>query len=163
MALLPCAWGQPAGLGQGWLPEFDHAAGQLLGLAEAIPANQYSWRPAAGVRSVSEVFMHVAIGNYWLLDHAGAKIPEDTPPITANLETKTTQKADVILWLKRSFSAVREGYRGTDRSKAVKFFGKPSTSEQVFLRILVHNHEHMGQAIAYTRTIGVVPPWSKKE
>jgi uncharacterized damage-inducible protein DinB len=39
--------------------------------------------------------------------------------------------------------------------------GGETTVDGVMLRILVHNHEHMGQSIAYARTIGVVPPWSQ--
>lgn len=153
---------QPAGLGQGWLPEFDHAASQIQALAEAIPAEKYSWRPSPGVRSVSEVLMHVALGNYYLLDQAGAKIPDDTPPIAPDLEKKTEKKEEVIRWLQRSFDAVRRGYATTDRTRKRQFFGKPSTAEHVFLRMLVHNHEHMGQVIAYARTIGLVPPWTEK-
>ena len=58
---------------------------QMVALADAIPAGKYSWRPAPGVRTVSEVFM----------------------------------------------------------------------------RVIVHANEHMGQMIAYARTMGVAPPWSK--
>ena len=39
---------------------------------------------------------------------------------------------------------------------------KDVTAGDVFLRILVHNHEHMGQAIAYARMKGIVPPWSAR-
>ena len=61
----------PARAGQGWLGEFEHASRQLLQLAEAIPAEKFAWRPAPGVRSISELYMHVAIGNYLLLGLAG--------------------------------------------------------------------------------------------
>ena len=33
-------------------------------LAEAIPAEKYTWRPAADVRSFAEVFLHVSAANY---------------------------------------------------------------------------------------------------
>ena len=72
-------------------------------------------------------------------------------------------KAEVIEWLKRSMSAVRKAYPATNRSKSVRFLGKDTTSEFVFLRILVHSHEHMGQAIAYARMMGIRPPWSNPE
>jgi len=152
---------QPPELGQGWLPEFNLAARQLVSLAEATPAGKFGWRPRTGVRSVSEVYMHIALGNYWLLEHAGAESPIDTSKLTGGMEKKVTGKAEVIKWLKDSQQAVRDGYAKTDLTKKLEFFGKPSTAEFVFLRILVHNHEHMGQSIAYARMIGVVPPWSK--
>ena len=151
---------QPPELGQGWLAEFNLASRQILQLAEAMPTEKYAWRPGPGVRSTSEVFMHVAIGNYYLLDQAGAPIPDNTPDIAPGLEKKVTSKADVIAWLKRSADAVRAGYAKADRTKKLKFFGKDTTSDNVFLRLLVHNHEHMGQAIGYARMNGVKPPWS---
>lgn len=148
-------------IGLGWMPEFSLATRQIKELAEAIPADKYSWRPAPGVRSVSEVLMHVALGNFYLLDQAGGKIPDDTPDIHPDLEKKVTAKADVLFWLDRSAKAVKQVYPAVDRSKKIKFLGKDTTSDAVFLRILVHSHEHMGQMIAYARMVGVTPPWSK--
>ena len=47
--------------------------------------------------------------------------------------------------------------------RKVKVFGSvEGTIESVYLRIIVHNNEHMGQLIAYARTNGIVPPWSKE-
>ena len=155
--------GQAPELGQGWVPEFSLAARQLVALAEAIPPEKFSWRPGPGVRSASEVFMHVAVGNYYLLAQAGGKIPDDTPPISPDLEKKVKEKAEVIRWLNNSMSAVRKAYPATNRSKSVRFLNKDTTSESVFLRILVHSHEHMGQAIAYARMMGIRPPWSNSE
>ncbi len=147
-------------MGHGWISEFDHAASQLISLAEAIPADKFGWRPREGIRSVSEVLLHIAYGNYWLLHQAGGTIPDDTPPIPPDLEKKVIAKPEVIRWLKNSLQAVRGEYPKTDRTKTVRFLGRETTSDAVFLRILVHNHEHMGQAVAYARMIGVTPPWS---
>lgn len=161
LALAARGAAQPAGIGQGWTGEFEHASRQLLQLADAIPAEKFSWRPAPGVRSVSELYMHVAIGNYYLLRHAGVTAPADLAKLGKEPEKGLTAKADVIAFLKESFDAVRAGYPAAEKQKAVKFFGGDTTVDGVLLRLLVHNHEHMGQAIAYARTIGVVPPWSK--
>ncbi len=152
----------PEGLGKGWSGEFTHATNQLLALAEATPADKFSYRPAPGVRSTSEVYMHVAVGNYYLLSQAGAKPGAHWPDkIEADTEKKIKDKADVIRWLKDSFAAVKAAEPALDRSKKVTFFGQQTTVDGILLRILVHNHEHMGQAIAYARMSGVVPPWSK--
>ena len=77
MVAWPAAAQAPAGVGEGWLGEFEHAQRQLLQLAEATPADKFSWRPAPGVRSVAEVYMHLGIGNYYLLAQAGIKAPID--------------------------------------------------------------------------------------
>jgi uncharacterized damage-inducible protein DinB len=160
LALAAAAQQVPEGIGQGWQGEFDHSSKQLLQLAEATPADKFTWRPAPGVRSVSEVYMHIALGNHFLLGQAGIKPAVDLTKLGKDPEKSKTQKADVIAFLKDSFDAVRTNYKAADKSKAVKFFGRDATVEGVYLRILVHNHEHMGQSIAYARMMGVVPPWS---
>jgi uncharacterized damage-inducible protein DinB len=150
----------PPELGQGWAPEFALTSRQLLQLAEATPAEKYSWRPAPGVRSISEVYMHIAIANLWLLQQAGAPSPE-LAKLPKDPEKSVTAKADVITWLRRSQDAVRAAYPSADRQKKVQFFNKDATADGVFLRILLHDNEHMGQSIAYARMNGIVPPWSK--
>jgi uncharacterized damage-inducible protein DinB len=71
-----------------------------------------------------------------------------------------TQKADVVRWLKDSLAAVRASHETVDGNKLVNFLGAEVPASHVLLRLLVHNHEHMGQAIAYARMSGVTPPWS---
>ena len=160
LTMAATAEAQPAGAGQGWLGEFEHASRQLLQLAEAIPAEKFAWRPAPGVRSISELYMHVAIGNYLLLGLAGVKPPVDLATLGKEPEKSLTGKAEVIKFLQGSFDAVRAAYPTADKQKAVTFFGKDTTVDSVLLRLLVHNHEHMGQAIAYARINGIAPPWS---
>jgi uncharacterized damage-inducible protein DinB len=154
------AQGPPPELGQGWLPEFTLTSRQLVQLAEATPAEKFGWRPAPGVRSISEVYMHVAVGNLWLLEQAGVKSPE-LAKVPRDPEKAVTAKADVIQWLRTSQDAVKNAYQMADRQKHVQFFGKDALADGVFLRILVHNNEHMGQSIAYARMNGIVPPWSQ--
>ena len=152
----------PAGLGTGWEGEFEVAASQLSALAEATPPDKFAFRPAPGVRSTGEVYMHVAVGNYWLLSQAGVKPggqhwPDKIPP---DAEKKITAKPDVVRWLRDSLAAVRASHGSVDGSKKVKFLGSDVAASSILLRILVHKHEHMGQAIAYARMSGVTPPWS---
>jgi uncharacterized damage-inducible protein DinB len=144
----------------GWLGEFNHASRQLMALAEATPAEKFAWRPAEGVRSTAEVYMHVAIGNYRLLAFTGATPAVDPAKQHQQLETSVTEKADVLKFLGESFDAVRAGYPSIDGQKTVQVFGRKATVDAVLLRLLVHNHEHMGQAIAYARMSGIAPPWS---
>jgi uncharacterized damage-inducible protein DinB len=160
LALVARAQQVPEGIGQGWVGEFGHSSKQLLQLAEATPADKFSWRPGAGVRSVSEVYMHLALANFFLLGQAGVKTSVDLAKLGKDPEKSLTAKADVIDFLKRSIENVRASYPLAEKNKAVKLFGRDATVDGVYLRILVHNHEHMGQSIAYARMMGVVPPWS---
>jgi uncharacterized damage-inducible protein DinB len=106
--------------------------------------------------------MHVAVGNYWLLARAGVKPgganwPDKIPP---DAEKRITAKAEVVKWLKDSMAAVRAAHGSVDGGRQVEFFGAKVPAAHVLLRLLVHNHEHMGQAVAYARMSGVTPPWS---
>ena len=150
------------GIWQGYDGEWVHVSRQLVALAEAIPGEKYAWRPGPGVRSTSEVFMHIAIANFGLLSVTGPKMPADlTSP---DMEKTVTAKADAISWLKRSLDAVttaRAGLNPADFARKVKIGGREATVDGMYLRIIIHANEHMGQLVAYARMTGVVPPWSK--
>src|SRR5215831_12273744 len=60
-----------------FLIEFAVAERQLLAIANAIPADQYKWRPNETTRSVSEVFVHVAAGPLSLLAVIGQLPPRE--------------------------------------------------------------------------------------
>jgi uncharacterized damage-inducible protein DinB len=136
---------------------------QLLALAEATPEEKFAWRPAPGVRSNSEVFMHIALANFYLLSVTGPKMPAD---MKEGLEKSVTAKADVINWLKRSLDAVKSAHLAVtpqDLERKVHIADRDATVDGMYLRIIVHANEHMGQLIAYARMTGVAPPWSKNQ
>ncbi len=149
------------GLWQGYDGEWGHVSRQLIALAEAIPAEKFSWRPAPGVRSTSEVLMHTALANFSLLSITGPKMPADlTSP---GLEKSVTGKAEVIACLKRSLDAVKIAHASLkpgDLQRRVKVNGRDANVEGMYLRIIVHANEHMGQLVAYARMNGIKPPWS---
>lgn len=150
------------GLWQGYDGEWVHVSRQLVALAEAIPAEKFAWRPAPGVRSTSEVLMHIALANFHLLSITGPKMPADlTSP---DMEKTVTAKPEVISWLKRSLDAVkaaRAGLKPADLRRRVKVENRDATVDGMYLRIIVHANEHMGQLVAYARVNGIVPPWSE--
>jgi uncharacterized damage-inducible protein DinB len=153
---------QNDGLWEGYDGEWRHVSRQLTDLAEAIPPEKYSWRPAPGVRSTSEVFMHIAIANFYLLSITGPKMPAELN--SDKLEETVTTKADVVQWLERSLDAVktaRAKLKPGDLQRKVKIQGKLVTVDDMYLRIIIHDNEHMGQLVAYARMNGIVPPWSQ--
>src|SRR5712671_4296312 len=93
----------PEGIWQGYDGEWRHVSSQLLALAQATPEEKFSWRPAPGVRSTSEVYMHIALANFYLLSVTGPKMPAE---LKSEMEKTITAKADVINWLQRSLTAV---------------------------------------------------------
>lgn len=152
---------QTEGLWEGYDGEWGHVSRQLVALAEAIPAEKYSWRPGPGVRSTSEVFMHIVIANFWLLSITGPKMPAEIK--SNDFEKRVNAKPEVIDWLKRSLDAVktaRAQLKPGDLEHKVKVEGKTATVDGMYLRIIVHANEHMGQLVAYARMNGIAPPWS---
>jgi len=134
---------------------------KLVSLADAFPQEKYTWRPGEGVRSVSEMFLHVAGGNFGFPTSWGA--PPPTGIERKGFEKSTTDKAKVIELLKQSFDYMRQSatkLSDADLARAVKMFGQETTVSGVLFFAATHQHEHLGQAIAYARMNGVVPPWT---
>ncbi len=135
-------------------------------LAEAMPESDYGWRPAEGVRSVSEVYMHIVSANFGIVMGAlQAPPPESADPAWydfANAES-ISDKATIVEALGASFDYVAEVIEGTSDARlqeAVNLFGGDSSVRGALLLVTTHCHEHLGQSIAYARTNGVTPPWS---
>lgn len=143
-----------------FLNDLNDVEKKIVDLAEAMPADKYAWRPSPGVRSVSEVYMHIAGGNYVMASFVGMKPPAYDE---ASLE-RVTDKPRVIAELKKSFAHIRTAalrVSDADLDKRIRMFGNDTTERGAFLNALTHLHEHLGQSIAYARSNGVVPPWSK--
>jgi len=142
------AEGYPEGIWQGYDGEWKHVSRQLIALAEATPAETFAWRPAAGIRSTSEVYMHIVIANFYLLSVTGPKMPAG---LKEGAEKTVTSKAEVIDWLKSSLEAVREAHfavKPGDLERKVHIADRDATVDGIYLRIIVHASEHMGQLIA---------------
>ena len=149
----------PQGFRAEFLANLDDVQDKIMKLAEATPADKYAWRPSAEVRSISEVYMHIAGSNYFLCTFLGVEPPAS---MDQDLEKHVTKKAEVLAELRKSFDHLRAAANGNaDLEKGVKMFGMQTTHRGVFMTILSHLHEHLGQSIAYARMNGVVPPWSR--
>jgi hypothetical protein len=152
-----------------YLMDLDTLHSKILALANAIPAEKYSWRPAAGVRSVSEVLMHIA-GEwyYWTPASVAGKAPPEFPAARAELMAKLTglekitTKAEVIDQLNKSYAHCKAQVSGADPAKLVgKYDPWKIPLDAAALAMAGDLHEHLGQLIAYSRSVGVKPPWSK--
>jgi uncharacterized damage-inducible protein DinB len=142
---------------------------KIIDLARAIPETAYGWRPGTGVRSVGEVLQHVAADNYILPVYLGKPAPPATG-ITKDYktavayETRKAGKAAVVADLEASFRHLHEGMGlVTDQNLggSIDWFGEPATRHKAIVSMVTHLHEHLGQLIAYARSNGVKPPWSR--
>jgi uncharacterized damage-inducible protein DinB len=144
---------------------------KVISLAEAIPADKYSWSPSPGVRTVSEVLMHIVGGNLQLPPGLGAAPPEAVDPSHLSVwglkqqrrrwEEEIVTKEEVAETLSQSLDYALEAIPTiTDLDEQVAVWGFPASKRDYLLLLVTHAHEHLGQTIAYARALGITPPWS---
>jgi len=140
-----------------------YASGHVQQLAEAIPADKYTWSPQKGVRSVAQVLAHIVSANYFFASKLGATIPQGVNMETLEMDLKT--KDAIATELKKSYDLVLNAIKNTPDAalaKKVEFpFPGDFTSMSAILIVLAHSNEHLGQLIAYARANEITPPWSE--
>jgi uncharacterized damage-inducible protein DinB len=143
--------------------EIDGSATKLISLAEAIPEDMYDWRPADGVRSIYEVFAHIAAANYTIPSMMDAEIPDGLNP--RGFEQAEMPKEELLNVLEQSFrhlKSVIESVETDDLNNETPWYGgSTNTVRGVMLAITRHMGEHQGQLIAYSRMNNITPPWSQ--
>ena len=145
-----------------FLEEITYYEQRYTRLAEAMPAEKYTWRPAEGVRSVGEVFTHITAANYGIARALGT-----APPAGLDLKAIAALSADkpkVLQALRDSFAHFRGAIIALDEAdadKPQKMFNRSTTLRGSFIAITGHFGEHLGQSIAYARVNGIVPPWTE--
>ncbi len=145
-----------------FLLHFNSSSRKLVALAEAIPADKFSWSPGEGVMSIERVYMHIARYNYnYPVNNLGMAPPEGVD--IASLEEQTG-KEQVIASLKASADYVREmvGHLPAQAlHQKTELYGREVESWAVLFQLLAHMNEHLGQSIAYARMNEITPPWSR--
>jgi uncharacterized damage-inducible protein DinB len=159
-ALAPAA--PTSGFRAEFLEEVTYYEQRYTRLAEAMPAEKYVWRPAEGVRSVGEVFMHITGANYGVARALGTAPPAGLDPKA--MMALSGDKPKVLQALKDSFAHFHSAIVALDEAdadKPQKMFNRSTTLRGSFIAITGHFGEHLGQSIAYARMNGVVPPWTE--
>ena len=132
---------------------------KFAGLSRVM-AGKYDWKPGEGVRSVGDVFNLIVRENGLLAATlTGACAGQGGGPGAPVVEPEKLQDA-----LKTSYAHLQkviDGLSDADLKAPVKLFGKDFTKEGAVRYLFADQHEHLGQSIAYARSNGVVPPWSK--
>jgi uncharacterized damage-inducible protein DinB len=142
---------------------------KIVGLAKAMPAAAFEWRPAKGARSTSETLLHIAADNYFLPALLGVTAPAETGitkeyTTAAAFEKKTMSREAVIAEVEKSFAFLKSSMNAAPDAKLdapLEMFGQKSTNRGLWITTTTHLHEHLGQLIAYARSNNVTPPWSK--
>jgi uncharacterized damage-inducible protein DinB len=151
------AQAQAAGVQAAFGKDAGMLSGKFAALARVM-SGKYHWKPGEGVRSVGDVFNLIVTENRMLAGvlsgtpNTGAK----SAPITDAEKLQEALKASYI-----DLQKAIAGLSDNDLQAPVKLFGRDMTKQGALFLILEDQHEHLGQSIAYARSNGVVPPWSK--
>jgi uncharacterized damage-inducible protein DinB len=143
------------------LLDLDQLQQKFVPLAEAIPAEKYTWRSEEGARSIAEVFLHITAANYNIPELIGGEVPAKYK--AKDWEKSTTDKATIVAELKQSFAnaiAVVTKVPTSDIAAPLPKLGPDANKGDVEYLLVTHAHEHLGQSIAYARSVGVTPPWT---
>jgi uncharacterized damage-inducible protein DinB len=157
MVPLAQAQAQPAGVQAAFGKDAGTLSDKFAALARVM-SGKYDWKPGQGVRSVGDVFNLIVTENRLLAGalsgtpNTGAK----PAPITDPEKLQEALKASYI-----DLQKAITGLSDNDLQAPVKLFGRDMTKLGALMLILEDQHEHLGQSIAYARSNGVVPPWSK--
>jgi uncharacterized damage-inducible protein DinB len=155
--MVPVAQAQPVGIQAAFAKDAGTLSGKFTGLARVM-AGKYDWKPGQGVRSVADVFNLIVTENHML-----AGVLSGTP-VTGAKAAPMTDPEKVQEALKASYIDLQKAITAlsdNDLQTPVKLFGRDMTKQAALMLMLNDQHEHLGQSIAYARTNGVVPPWSK--
>jgi len=145
---------------QEFMGQIDFVKGRLMQLAEAMPEESYSWTPGEGVRSVGEVYVHVAQSNCYMLSLVKGEKPDMSE---GSIES---DKKTAIAMMEKAFSVIKEEaakFSEEDLNKEIEAFGMKFSVRNFMVTMIAHLHEHLGQSIAYARMNGITPPWSAQE
>ena len=157
MVPLARAQSQPAGLQAAFANDAGTLSDKFTGLARVM-SGKYDWKPGQGVRSVSDVF-NLIVKENGLLAGALSGTPNAEAKPTPITDAEKMQEALKVSYL--NLQKAITGLSDNDLKTTVKLFGRDWTKQDAVMHILADQHEHLGQSIAYARSNGVVPPWSK--
>jgi uncharacterized damage-inducible protein DinB len=155
--MVPLAQAQSAGIQTAFGEDAGTLSNKFTGLARVM-SGKYDWKPGQGVRSVGDVFNLIVEENGLLADALTSKTNTGAEP------APITDPGKMQDALKASYANLQRAITGVsdkDLQTHVKLFGEDMTKQGALVLILEDQHEHLGQSIAYARTNGVVPPWSK--
>ena len=129
---------------------------KFTGMARVM-AGTFDWKPGQGVRSVGEVFNLIVMENGILAGTLTGATAGERPAPIADPERLREALTTSYAHLQQTIA----GLSDADLTAPVRLFGRDMTKEGAIRYLLADQHEHLGQSIAYARSNGVIPPWSK--
>jgi uncharacterized damage-inducible protein DinB len=136
----------------------------IMGSAEKMPAEHFSFRPTPDVRTYAELFGHTMQAQY---GYCSTVKGVANPTIGKELEKIVTDKAGVIQMVKDAFDYCDDVFAKLTSENALEILtaGTPPNQRQLaranqLTMLVVHGNEHYGNLVTYLRMKGIVPPSS---
>ena len=140
---------------------YSFVSGAVVGAAQKMPEENYSFKPTPEVRTFGQLVGHVADASYMFCSVASGE-----PNPGKNIEKTKTSKADLVAALKDGVGYCNKAFDSmTDAkgSEMVKLFTFNLAKLTVFSLNTAHTDEHYGNMVTYMRLKGIVPPTSEKQ
>jgi len=139
--------------------QFGALSGFVVRSAEKVPEDLYSFRATPEVRSMAELFGHVADAMFGMCSTAAG-----TKPPRTGIEKVVLAKPALIAVLKEGVSYCNSVYDSmTDQKgvEAVPFVFGQTPRLSVLYFVVTHTYEHYGNLVTYMRLKNIVPPSSE--
>jgi uncharacterized damage-inducible protein DinB len=143
------------------LIDLERVQKKFVDLLNVVPADKMTWRASPDSRSFAELFLHVAGERYGILSLMGAEKPAGFDGKT--FQKSTTDKAQILAELNRTWEFAQKAISGmtnADFARLIPKLGPQANAGDVVYILVGDAHEHLGQAAAYARMNGIVPPWT---
>jgi len=140
---------------------YSFVSNAVIGAAQKMPEENYSFKPTPEVRTFGQLVGHVADASYMFCSQA---IGEANP--AKDIEKTKTSKADLVAALKDGVAYCTKAFDSmTDAkgSQMVKLFNFDLARLTVFSINSAHTDEHYGNMVTYLRLKGIVPPTSESQ
>lgn len=140
---------------------YSFVSGAVVGAAQKMPEENYSFKPTPDVRTFGQIVGHVADASYMFCSQA---MGEANP--AKDIEKTKTSKADLVAALKDGVAYCNKAFESmTDAkgSQMVKLFNYDLAKLTVFSINTAHTDEHYGNMVTYLRLKGIVPPTSENQ
>jgi uncharacterized damage-inducible protein DinB len=138
---------------------YSFISNAVIGAAQKMPEENYSFKPTPDVRSFGQLVGHVADANYMFCSQASG---EANP--MKDIEKTKTSKADLVSAIKGAVAYCNQAFDSmTDAkgSQMVKFMNFDIAKITMFSLNTAHTDEHYGNMVTYLRLKGIVPPTSE--
>ncbi len=144
------------------MAQFNMSMRKFIALADAMPADRFEWKPEKDAMPVGLVYAHVAHYNYYYTSsNMGIAAPAGVKLDTLE---NLRDKAQIVALLRNSADHVRRSVGAMSAEqleRPTRLYGRDVQHWSVLVQLVAHMNEHLGQSIAYARSNGVVPPWSR--